>query len=177
MVAAEAASDLSSSRYWLALAGLGAVALVLLALLRSFRRALVPLLPTVLATGWASLLIWLTGIPLNPMSAALGALTIAIATEFAVILSGRFEQERSVGAGTAAALRRAYARTGAAVLASGLTAIAGFAVLVASDIQMLRDFGAVTVIDLAAALLGVIVILPATITLLERRRAPAGEGA
>ena len=176
VVAAEAASELSSSRYWLALAGLGAVAIVLLALLRSFRRALVPLLPTVLATGWASLLIWLTGIPLNPMSAALGALTIAIATEFAVILSGRFEGERSVGVDTATALRRAYARTGAAVLASGLTAIAGFAVLVASDIQMLRDFGAVTVIDLAAALLGVIVILPATLVLLERR-APTGEEA
>ena len=171
VIAAEAASELSSSRYWLALAGLGAVALVLLALLRSLRRALVPLLPTVLATGWASLLIWLTGIPLNPMSAALGALTIAIATEFGVILSGRFEQERSVGLDTAAALRRAYARTGAAVLASGLTAIAGFAVLLASDIRMLRDFGAVTVIDLAVALFGVIVILPATLTLLERRRA------
>jgi hydrophobe/amphiphile efflux-3 (HAE3) family protein len=178
VIAAEAASELSSSRYWLALAGLGAVALVLLALLRSFRRALVPLLPTVLATGWASLLIWLTGIPLNPMSAALGALTIAIATEFAVILSGRYEQERSIGLDAPAALRRAYARTGAAVLASGLTAIAGFAVLVASDIQMLRDFGAVTVIDLAAALLGVIVILPATLILLERRAvtAPARVG-
>jgi hydrophobe/amphiphile efflux-3 (HAE3) family protein len=171
VIAAEAGSELSSSRYWLALAGLGAVALVLLVLLRSFRRALVPLLPTLLATGWASLLIWLTGIPLNPMSAALGALTIAIATEFAVILSGRFEQERSIGLDVDAALRRAYARTGAAVLASGLTAIAGFAVLIVSDIRMLRDFGAVTVIDLAAALLGVIVILPATLVLLERRKA------
>jgi uncharacterized protein len=175
VIAAEAGSELSSSRYWLALAGLGAVALVLLVLLRSFRRALVPLLPTVLATGWASLLIWLTGIPLNPMSAALGALTIAIATEFAVILSGRFEQERSIGLDVAAALRRAYARTGAAVVASGLTAIAGFAVLIASDIRMLRDFGAVTVIDLAAALLGVIVILPATLVLLERRGSGASQ--
>jgi hydrophobe/amphiphile efflux-3 (HAE3) family protein len=175
VIAAEAGSELSSSRYWLALAGLGAVALVLLGLLRSFRRALIPLLPTVLATGWASLLIWLTGIPLNPMSAALGALTIAIATEFAVILSGRFEQERSVGLDVAAALHRAYAWTGAAVVASGLTAIAGFAVLVASDIRMLRDFGAVTVIDLAAALLGVIVILPATLVLPERRRAGSSD--
>jgi len=175
VIAAEAGSELSSSRYWLALAGLGAVALVLLMLLRSLRRALVPLLPTVLATGWASLLIWLTGIPLNPMSAALGALTIAIATEFAVILSGRFEQERSVGADVVAALRRAYARTGTAVVASGLTAIAGFAVLIASDIRMLRDFGAVTVIDLVAALLGVIVVLPATLVLLERRRAGPSE--
>jgi hypothetical protein len=176
VIAAEAASELSSSRYWLALAGLGAVALVLLLLRRSFRRALVPLLPTVLATGWASLLIWITGIPLNPMSAALGALTIAIATEFAVILSGRFEQERSIGLDVAAALRRAYERTGAAVLASGLTAIAGFAVLIASDIRMLRDFGAVTVIDLAAALLGVVVILPATLVMVERRSSAKARG-
>jgi uncharacterized protein len=176
VIAAEAASELSSSRYWLALAGLGAVALVLLALRRSFRRALVPLLPTVLATGWASLLIWITGIPLNPMSAALGALTIAIATEFAVILSGRFEQERSIGLDVATALRRAYERTGAAVLASGLTAIAGFAVLIASDIRMLRDFGAVTVIDLAAALLGVVVILPATLVMVERRSSAKARG-
>jgi uncharacterized protein len=176
VIATEAASELSSSRYWLALAGLGAVALVLLLLRRSFRRALVPLLPTVLATGWASLLIWITGIPLNPMSAALGALTIAIATEFAVILSGRFEQERLVGLDVAAALRRAYERTGAAVLASGLTAIAGFAVLIASDIRMLRDFGAVTVIDLAAALLGVVVILPATLVIVERRSSAKARG-
>ena len=52
-----------------------------------------------LATGWASLVLWLTGIPLNPMSAALGALTIAIATEFGVILAGRFHEERGGGRG------------------------------------------------------------------------------
>ncbi len=173
VIAAESASALSSSRYWLTLAGLLAVALALLLVYRSPRRALVPLVPTVLATGWASLLLWLTGIPLNPMSAALGALTIAVGTEFAVILSGRFHQERGAAGSVDAALERAYARTGAAVLASGLTAIAGFAVLVASDIQMLRDFGVVTVIDLAAALLGVLVILPAALVVLEDRHEPA----
>jgi hydrophobe/amphiphile efflux-3 (HAE3) family protein len=162
VIAAESASDLSASRYWLTLAGLLAVALVLIAVYRSPRRALVPLAPTVLATGWASLLLWATGIPLNPMSAALGALTIAIATEFGVILSGRFHEEGGGSGGSAEpALRRAYARTGAAVLASGVTAIAGFAVLIASDIRLLRDFGFVTVIDLLAALLGVMVVLPA----------------
>ena len=128
-----------------------------------------PLVPTVLATGWASLLLWITGIPLNPMSAALGALTIAIATEFGVLLVGRFHEERTSGVDVEEALSRAYARTGAAVLASGATAIAGFAVLVASDVQMLRDFGLVTVVDLAAALAGVLLILPATLLLLEHR--------
>jgi uncharacterized protein len=169
VIAAESASDLAASRYWLTLAGLLAVALVLLAVYRSLSRALVPLLPTLLATGWASLILWLTGIPLNPMSAALGALTIAIATEFGVILAGRFHEERRGERGVEEALRRAYGRTGAAVLASGATAIAGFAVLVASDVQMLRNFGFVTVIDLAVALAGVMVVLPAALIWIEER--------
>jgi predicted RND superfamily exporter protein len=169
VIAAESAGDLSASRYWLTLVGLLAVALVLLLIYRSFSRALVPLVPTVMATGWASLALWVTGVPLNPMSAALGALTIAVATEFGVILAGRFHEERRPGLAVAEALRRAYARTGAAVLASGATAIAGFAVLLASDVRMLRDFGFVTVIDLAAALLGVMVVLPAALAWLEER--------
>jgi hydrophobe/amphiphile efflux-3 (HAE3) family protein len=165
VVAAAAASDLSASRYWLTLAGLVAVALVLLIAYRSAWRALVPLAPVILAGGWSALVLWASGIPLNPMSAALGALTIAIATEFSVILSARFHEERGAGRGLAEALQAAYARTGAAVLASGLTATAGFAVLIASDIRMLRDFGLVTVIDLAVALIGVMVALPAVLAI------------
>jgi hypothetical protein len=168
VIAAQSASDLSESRYWLTLAGLIAVAAVLLAVYRSPRRALVPLVPIVLATGWAGLLLWAGGIPLNPMSAALGALVIAIGTEFSVILSARFHEERGGGRSVEEALRRAYARTGAAVLASGVTATVGFAVLVAGDIRMLRDFGFVTVIDLAVALLGVMVVLPAALARTER---------
>jgi hydrophobe/amphiphile efflux-3 (HAE3) family protein len=168
VIAAQSASDLSSSRYRLTLVALALVALALLLVYRSWRRALIPLVPTALATGWASLLLWIVGIPLNPMSAALGALTIAIATEFGVLLAGRFHEERGAGVDAVEALRRAYARTGAAVVASGITAIAGFAVLVASDVQMLRDFGLVTVVDLTAALLGVLFVLPAVLLRLER---------
>ena len=97
VIAAASATDLSSSRYWLTLAGLLAVALALLLVYRSPRRALVPLVPIVLATGWSALVLWVSGIPLNPMSAALGALVIAIATEFSVILSARFHEERRGG--------------------------------------------------------------------------------
>ena len=119
VIAAAAASDLEDSRYWLTLAGLLAVALVLLAVYRSPRRALVPLVPVLLASGWSALVLWLSGVPLNPMSAALGALTIAIATEFSVILAARFHEERDSGRSVAEALEASYSRTGAAVLASG----------------------------------------------------------
>jgi uncharacterized protein len=194
VLAAEANEDLSSSRYWLTAVGLLAVAAVLLAVYRSARRALVPLIPILLATGWSALVLWAIGIPLNPMSATLGVLVIAIATEFSVILSARFGEERAAGRSVGEALRNTYSLTGAAVLASGLTAIAGFAALIATEIRMLRDFGIVTVVDLGVALLGVMIVLPATLVWAEggfqpipriaawarRRRgapSPAGRGA
>ena len=75
-----------------------------------------------------------------------------------------------------------YSRTGVAVLASGITAIAGFAVLTTSGSTMLRDFGFVTVVDLAVALAGVMFVLPAALAWAEggfrpfnRSKGPGGQ--
>jgi hydrophobe/amphiphile efflux-3 (HAE3) family protein len=199
VLAAEANTDLSHSRWWLPLAGLVAVGIVLAAIYRSVRRALVPLIPVLMATGWSGLVVAALGIALNPMSATLGALVIAIATEFSVILSARYAGERRGGLSVGEALRRTYLRTGAAVLASGVTAIAGFAVLAIAGLPLLddiglisvapvlRDFGLVTVADLLVALAGVMLVLPAAVVWSEEgfrlpwraRQAPlaAGESA
>jgi hydrophobe/amphiphile efflux-3 (HAE3) family protein len=172
VLAAEANGALSSAwrRDLTLLAALAGVFLVLLAVRRSRREAAVPLIPIALATGWSGALLFLLGllpgpleVDLNPMSVTLSALVIAISTEFSVLLSARYRQERERGAGPARAIQLTYASTGAAVLASGATAIAGFAALVASDIRMLRDFGIVTVADLTVSLLGVMVVLPAAL--------------
>ena len=145
------------------LAGLLLVALALRLLLGRWRRALVPLVPIVLAAGWAPIVLWAVRVPLNPMSVMLSALVIAIATEFTVLLAERRRHERARGRPAAEALEAAYATTGAAVLASAVTAIAGFAVLIASPIRMLRDFGIATVIDLTVAVAAVLLLLPATL--------------
>lgn len=172
VLVADANAALDGNRYLLTIVGLAAVALVLIAVYRSARRALVPLIPIVLATGWSALILELVGVPLNPMSATLGALVIAIATEFSVLLAARYEEERAAAGSVGESLRRAYSRTGMAVLASGITAIAGFAALIATDIQMLRDFGIVTVLDLSVALLGVLLVLPAALVWAEQGFAP-----
>jgi hydrophobe/amphiphile efflux-3 (HAE3) family protein len=175
VLAAQANDTLSAPlrRLGTLLAGLLAVGLALLAVHRRWERAWVPLAPIALATGWSAFVLWALGIPLNPMSATLGALVVAISTEFAVLLVARFREERERGLDPAAALRRTYRSTGAAVAASGTTAIAGFAVLALSDVQMLRDFGLVTVVDLTVSLLGVLAVLPAVLVLAERRSARA----
>jgi hydrophobe/amphiphile efflux-3 (HAE3) family protein len=178
VLAAKSAAAVSSPwrRMETLLAGLAAVALVLLIAFRGdLRRAFVPLAPIALASGWSALILFAVRVPLNPLSVTLGALVIAISTEFSVLLSERHRQERAAGHDTIEALRRSYRRTGAAVAASGVTAIAGFGVLALSDIRMLRDFGLVTLIDLSVSLVGVLVALPAAIVLFgapaEDRRA------
>jgi uncharacterized protein len=163
VLTADANRELSGSRYWLTIVGLLAVGLVLVAFYRSFTRALVPLLPIALATGWSALVLEAIDIPLNPMSATLGALVIAVATEFSVILSARYHEERESGLPVGEALRSTYELTGVAVLASGVTSTAGFGVLALSRIAMLRDFGIVTVVDLTVALAGVMLVLPAAL--------------
>jgi uncharacterized protein len=178
VLAAEANGALSSPwrRALTLLAALAAVFLVLLAVRRSLRDAAVPLIPIALATGWSGGVLFGLGllpgpleVNLNPMSVTLGALVIAISTEFSVLLSARYRQERERGAGPARAIELTYASTGAAVLASGVTAIAGFAALIASDIRMLRDFGIVTVVDLSVSLIGVMLVLPAALLWAEQR--------
>ena len=179
VLAAQANAALSSSgrRLLTLLAGLMAVALVLLAVFRNRKRAFVPLIPIALATGWSALILFATRIPLNPMSATLGALVIAISTEFSVLLSERFRQERAAGHDLVEALARTYRSTGAAVLASGITAIAGFGVLVFSSITMLRDFGFVTLVDLSVSLAWVLLVLPAALVLSEREDVRQAVGA
>jgi hydrophobe/amphiphile efflux-3 (HAE3) family protein len=170
VLAADANQELSSTgrRALQLLVGLLAVFLVLFAIRRRARLAAVPLIPIAFATGWSAALLFLLRIPLNPMSAAMGALVIAISTEFSVLLSARYQEEREAGWSPRAALERTYGSTGSAVLASGTTAIAGFAALIASDIRMLRDFGIVTVVDLTVSLLGVMIVLPAALMWAEQ---------
>jgi hydrophobe/amphiphile efflux-3 (HAE3) family protein len=169
VLAAEANQRVSSDwrRLMTVLAGLLAVSLALLLVYRRAERALVPLVPIAMAGGWSALVLFAIRVPLNPLSVTLGALVIAIATEFSVLLSERYRQERRRGLEPTEALSRTYASTGAAVAASGTTAIAGFAVLVLSDVRMLREFGVVAVVDLAVSLLGVLVVLPAVLLMAE----------
>lgn len=170
VLAAEANDKVSGHgrRVLTLIAGLLAVAAVLLVALRSAKRALVPLVPIVLATGWSSLLLFALRIDLNPMSVVLSALVIAISTEFSVLLSERYRSERAKGRQVAEALRDAYGSTGAAVAASGITVVAGFAVLILSTFPLIRNFGLVCVIDLTVSLLGVLIVLPAALVWSER---------
>ena len=74
-----------------------ATAVLLAAFRGSARRTLAAILPVVLASGWSGLLLFVTGVPLNPMSATLSILVVAVSTEISVLVSERYRQEREGG--------------------------------------------------------------------------------
>ena len=170
VVLAESLDRLSGERYLLLLVSLVAVAVVLLVAGRSLSRMLSVMLPVLIAVGWSALLLATIGLPLNPLSAVLSVMVVAVSTEFGVILSSRYREELASGSRSVEAMRAAYGRTGMAVAASAVTALAGFAALGASDIPVVREFGLVAVLDLAVAVAGVVFVLPAALVLTGDKR-------
>lgn len=169
--AADASGALSNPlrRLLIALVALGLLFLVVRGVSKTWRRALAPVLSVAAAAGISALLLFIVRVDLNPMSAALGVFIIAIAGEFTLLIHMQYLRERADDAAASVidGFRRAYKRIGPAVFASGVTAIAGFAALGVSDINMLRGFAIVAVVDLAVALASTVLLLPAITAWLE----------
>lgn len=172
--AADASGALSNPlrRLLIALVALSLLLLVARAVSGGWRRAAAPTLSVAVAAGLSALLLFILRIDLNPMSAALGVFIVAIAGEFTLLIHMQYlrEREREGETDVIAAFKAAYRRIGPAIFASGATAIAGFAALAASDINMLRGFALAAVVDLAVALASVVLLLPAIAVWLEERR-------
>jgi hypothetical protein len=121
---------------------------------------LVAVVPTVLASGWTTLVLVALRIQITPISAVLGALVIALATEFSVIWSTRYREAVAAGLGAGEAVAATAARTGSAIVVSGLTLCSGFLALAASSSPLLRSFGLVAGLGVATAVVAVLVLCP-----------------
>jgi MMPL family len=188
-LAAQAYDNIVSRSLVLNLLPLVVVFLALLLLERDFRRAALPILPTAIAAGWAPLILLLLGrLPgsvgqtlgaFNPLTVVLGALVIALATEFGVVLLRRFDEEMARGVHPDDAAAAALAATGRAIRVSALTLGAGFAVLAVSalfpnGLPLLGAFGFTVLIDLGLAVAAVFgIMLPVAVAIERSRYAPA----
>lgn len=138
--------------------------------LRSVIRSLLSLVPVLIAVGAASLIAWAFDLVLSPMTAVGGPLVIAACTEFTSLILLRFVEERHRGLSPKDAVDVTAARTGRAFIVSGMTAIAGVAVLSFSSLPLLRDFGRIVAMNVAVALFSALVVLPPMLVWADRRR-------
>ena len=92
-------------------------------------RALLSMVPVLIATGVATILIYLLNIELSPMTAVGGPLVVATCTEFTSLMLLRYIEERRRGLEPREAIDVTAARTGRAFIVSAMTAISGVAVI------------------------------------------------
>jgi hydrophobe/amphiphile efflux-3 (HAE3) family protein len=151
--------------------GLGVV-LVFAALLLYYRnllRAVAPLVPMLFVIGWQNLYMAALSIPVSPLGASLGAMTVGIGAEYTIIVMERyFEEAEQAGTSRLDAVETAGARVGKAITVSGLTTIFGFSALTLSPFPLLSDFGFLTVGVIFLTLVAAIATLPPTLIVLGR---------
>ena len=152
--------NLSANRANLTYLALSLAGLFLVLRFRSLPRAILALVPVLLAVGVSSLVVGLSGIELSPLTTVSGPLVIATCAEFSVLILGRYLEERQRGLAPRDASNTAASRTGRAFFTSALTTIGGFAVLIGSALPLLRDFGIVVTLNVAIALLAALVVMP-----------------
>jgi predicted RND superfamily exporter protein len=152
--------NLSANRANLTYLALSLAGLFLVLRFRSVSRALLALVPVLLAVGVSSLVVGLLGFSLSPLTTVSGPLVIAACSEFSVLILGRYLEERQRGLTPLEATNMAASRTGRAFFTSAITTICGFAVLIGSALPLLRDFGIIVTLNVAIALLAALVVMP-----------------
>ena len=152
--------NLEANRAVLTYLALGASAFYLVLRLRSLTRAVLALVPVLLAIGVSSLVVGLADLQLSPLTTVSGPLVIAAVAEFSVLLLARYVEEREHGLSPADAHFTATARTGRAFVTSAATTIGGFAVLLVSTLPLLRGFGIIVTLNVTIALLAALVVVP-----------------
>ena len=164
----EMVKGLTDGRLKMTAIGLGLVLLTLLILYRSFFKALAAVIPVVLIVGMSGGIMNLIGLKYTPITATLGALVLGMGTEMTIMFLERYMEERNGGKEKRNALFTTMKFLGKATLASGLTTVGGFSVLMASKFVILKDFGLMTVINISLALMSTFIILPALLWIMDR---------
>lgn len=156
---------LTMGRYEITIIGLVLIFISLLVIYRSFYRAILPIIPIVLIVGWSGGIMALFGISYTPLTATLGALIMGIGTEFTILITERFDEEKLKTESKEEAIKITLSKMTNPILVSALTTMGGFSALIFSDFVILSNFGIMTLVNLSLAVLSTIVVLPAILAI------------
>ena len=116
--------------------------------------------PIVLVLIWVLGTMALLGIPYNVVTALITALSIGIGVDYTIHVIHRYKEEFARLGDPEAAASRTLATTGSALIGSALTTALGFGVLVFSPLTPFQQFGVVTAITIAYALVAAVLVVP-----------------
>ena len=104
----------------------------------------------------------------------MGALTVGLGVTYAIHITHRFIEELDKQHDVDAALDECLKNTGLALFGAAATTVGGFAVLIASTLPPLRQFGTITAMSITFSIISGIFVLPSLLRLWARWREDRG---
>ncbi len=137
-----------------------AATILLLLSMRSFRYAIVTVIPILLVVAWLYGIMFLAGFALNFVTAMIGAISIGVGIDYSIHMTQRFREELGRNTNRLDAMRRAARGTGVALVASAASSVVGFAIMGFAPMPMFASYGQLTALMIFFALLASLVVLP-----------------
>lgn len=144
-----------------------AIMFMILVLFRSFKIALISILPNMLAASIVLGGMGLTGIPLDMMTITIAAITVGVGVDQAIQYFYRFRQEFAETGSYVQSMHNSHASIGRAMYYTSATIIVGFSILALSEFIPSIYFGLLTAFAMFAAVLGSLTLLPKLILLMK----------
>ncbi|MFH2007230.1 MAG: MMPL family transporter [bacterium] len=167
-------SDLRLLTPW----ALAAIILVMLIAFRDFVGVVLSLFSTGVGAIVAFSLMVAFGVKLNLVLSSMPVILFAVGSAYGIHILSRYYRLAETMEHREA-IRGAVLETGPAVLATGLTTMAGFISFVVMDIKPMRLFGLFTAIGIGASMVTALCVIPAMLTVTSRFRkqshVPGGE--
>ncbi|MGL5112040.1 MAG: efflux RND transporter permease subunit [Flavobacterium sp.] len=127
---------------------------------RSFKATLISIIIVVIGVMWSFGFLGLFNYEITILTALVPSLIIVIGIPNCIFLTNKYHQEFKVHRNKAKALQRVTTKIGMATLMTNLTTAIGFATFVASNNELLLEFGVVTAINIMALFFLSIVLIP-----------------
>lgn len=142
-----------------------AVLMLLIFIFRSFKYAILAMIPVLLVACWLYGFMYIAGYYLNMMTATIAAISIGVSIDFSIHFTERFREELRNGLDKREALRLAGRTTGLGLLGTGVTTTLGFLVIAFAPMPMFATYGVLTAIMIVLAVFMALFVLPSLLLL------------
>jgi predicted RND superfamily exporter protein len=129
-------------------------------LLRSFRYALISVIPIAFVVTGVYAFMSVAGYTVNVVTATIAAIAVGVGIDFSTHFTARYREELQQQPDRLSAVRRAGEGTGGALVLSALTSVLGFTVMAFAPNPIFATFGVLTSVMIGLALIVALVVLP-----------------
>lgn len=146
------------------------ISVIMFFIMKSFKLGIISLVPNLFPIVVNFGVMALLDIPLNTSTSLIAAIAIGIAVDDTIHFMYQYKKQLNNTSSISEAAQNAIMEKGSAIITTSLVLFAGFGILIFSSFVPTIQFGFLTAIIMISALVGDLIITPALLVFLERKK-------